>query len=122
MTQYLLRQQNDEMWQQKMKEGRDAYWKETTSLLKKQKMKRKKIPETAFDKFKKTRFLESDDVDTNLEGCVIYDCIERCDQRDLDRLYDHLYERYKDNRISKVTWNVFENLVWNQGNDRVYKK
>lgn len=115
MTQMLLSLQNAEMWNKRKEEGKQVYFKEMTSLLKKRKMKEKREPESRIDLFKKMVFKIKDDAKNrsllDLEGLNIWDTILKCSPNGLNRVYDVLYAAYLDNSISPDIWTAFENLI-----------
>lgn len=112
MTQYLLRKQQEEMWEVDKEERKQAYAKSIKGLL--HTKKRVKEPETRMDRLKKMRFTIRNENGKPIRGCEdisILDIVNRCSRRGIDRLYDCVYACYISGTITPLQWSAFENLA-----------
>ena len=115
MFRYVLKKQEEEIWEKKKFEYLRT---NSTGFLHKKKKKREK---TAFDEFKKVKFsLNEEDnilltfhgVSNDINNFTIWEAIQNCTRlKHLDLLYDYLYPLYSSGALSSDQWHVFENLA-----------
>lgn len=111
MTLYLLQKQNDEFWEEQKGKNKQAYIKSVKGLL----HAKKKIHErTILDKFKDVEFeikKRPDGRKHSLDGFKMWDVLlDFGSIKQLDGMYDIVYDLYLGEYITSQQWCAYENL------------
>ena len=109
MSLYLLKLQQDEIFEARGYEIRNEYAKSLSGHLHKKKIKKEKDP---LEKFKKMKMMSKDIDGNKLTNHCIYSVISELDDRNaINDCYDYMYTRYINDSITPDEWNCCENLI-----------